>query len=66
MRDLNYMWKRLEGTEEEKAYLDKRFNEMSVKEQYVLVDLCQYSRHIFSNKLYATLLDLSSHSWGVI
>lgn len=36
MRDLNYMWKRLEGTKEEKAYLDKRFNEMSVKEQYVL------------------------------
>ena len=36
MRDLNYMWKRLEGTEEEKAYLDKRFNEMSVKEQYIL------------------------------
>lgn len=36
MRDLNYMWKRLEGTEEEKAYLDRRFNEMSVKEQYVL------------------------------
>ena len=36
MRELNYMWKRLEGTEEEKAYLDRRFNEMSVKEQYVL------------------------------
>lgn len=36
MRDLNYMWKRLEGTEEKKAYLNKRFNEMSVKEQYVL------------------------------
>lgn len=36
MRDLNYMWKRLEGTKEEKAYLDKRFNEMSVKEQYIL------------------------------
>ncbi|SHE61465.1 hypothetical protein SAMN02745784_01247 [Tissierella praeacuta DSM 18095] len=36
MRDLIYMWKRLEGTEEEKAYLDRRFNEMSVKEQYVL------------------------------
>ena len=30
------------------------------------VDLCQYSRHIFSNKFYATLLNLSSHSWGVI
>ena len=36
MRDLNYMWRRLEGTEEEKAYLDKRFNEMSVKEQYII------------------------------
>lgn len=36
MRDLNYMWKRLEGTKKEKAYLDRRFNEMSVKEQYVL------------------------------
>ena len=36
MRDLNYMWKRLEGTEEENAYLNRRFNEMSVKEQYVL------------------------------
>ncbi len=35
MRDLNYMWKRLEGTEEEKPNLDRRFNEMSVKEQYV-------------------------------
>lgn len=30
------------------------------------LDLCQYSRHIFSNNFYATLLDLSSHSWGVI
>ena len=29
------------------------------------LDLCQYSRHIFSNKFYATLLKLSSHSWGV-
>lgn len=36
MRDLNYMWERLEGTEEEKDYIDKRFKEMSVKEQYVL------------------------------
>ncbi|MBU5426973.1 hypothetical protein KQI41_11170 [Tissierella pigra] len=36
MRNLDHMWKKLEGTEEEIAYLERRFNEISVKEQYVL------------------------------
>lgn len=36
MKNLEYLWKKLEGTEEEKAYLENRFNEMSVKEQYIL------------------------------
>lgn len=36
MRNLDNLWKKLEGTAEEKEYLEKRFNEMSVKEQYVL------------------------------
>ena len=36
MKNLEYLWKKLEGTEEEKEYLENRFNEMSVKEQYIL------------------------------
>ena len=36
MRNLDNLWKRLEGTEEERAYLEKRFNEISVKEKNVL------------------------------
>lgn len=36
MKSLDNIWKKLEGTAEEKQYLEKRFNEMSVKEQYVL------------------------------
>lgn len=38
----------------------------AIRMAHGLLDLCQYSRHIFSNILYATLLDLSSHSCGVI
>ncbi len=36
MKKLDYLWKRLEGTEVEKQFLQNRFNEMSVKEQYIL------------------------------
>ena len=36
MKNLESLWKKLEGTEEEKVYLDKRFTEMSVREQYIL------------------------------
>ncbi len=36
LKNLNYLCKDLEGTEKEKAYLDKLFTEMSVKEQYIL------------------------------
>lgn len=35
MKNLEYLWKDSEGTENEKAYLKNRLAEMSVKEQYV-------------------------------
>ena len=34
MKELDYLLKDLEGTEKEKEYLERRFTEMSVKEQY--------------------------------
>jgi hypothetical protein len=36
MKNLEYLWKKLEGTEVENEYLEKRFAEMSVKEKYIL------------------------------
>ncbi len=36
MKNLEYLWKDIEGTEKENEYLEKRFAEMSVKEKYIL------------------------------
>jgi len=36
MKNLEYIWKDIEGTEKENEYLKKRFAEMSVKEKYIL------------------------------
>ncbi len=36
MKNLEYLWKDIEGTEKENEYLKRRFGEMSVKEQYIL------------------------------
>lgn len=36
MKNLNYLWTDLKGTEKEKEYLKNRFAEMSVKEQYIM------------------------------
>ena len=36
MKGLDYLLKDLEGTEKEKAYLQRRFSEMSIREQYIL------------------------------
>lgn len=53
-----------------KILIDRGMNKTALRDGVgftptTLLDLCQYSRHIFSNKFYATLLKLSSHSWGV-
>jgi len=36
MKNLEYLWKDIEGTEKENEYLEKRFVEMSIKEKYIL------------------------------
>lgn len=36
MKNLEYLWKDIEGTEKENEYLEKRFAEMSVKEKYII------------------------------
>ena len=36
MKNLEYLWKDIEGTEKENEYLENRFAEMSVKEKYIL------------------------------
>lgn len=43
MKSLDYLWKRLEGTEVEKQFLQNRFNELSVKEQYILEGAVEFT-----------------------